>query len=47
MKKIMSKWWVWVIVVLFVIMNILITNWEKPNDVKNEPRLFEGNIDSH
>ncbi|MGM0879120.1 MAG: hypothetical protein ACQEWV_31900 [Bacillota bacterium] len=32
MKKILSKWWVWVLIVLFILINLLVTNMNNPEE---------------
>ncbi|WP_394141627.1 hypothetical protein [Cytobacillus oceanisediminis] len=49
MKRIISKWWVWLLVALFILINLLITNM---NDAEKESKtnnseIIEGNIDTH
>ncbi|WP_158638545.1 hypothetical protein [Metabacillus litoralis] len=49
MKKVLSKWWVWLLFILFIVINILITNLgssDVDND-SNKSRILEGNIDTH
>lgn len=49
MKRIVSKWWVWLLVALFILINLLITNMndaEKENKTNNSETI-EGNIDTH
>lgn len=49
MKRILSKWWLWLIIVLFIVINLLDTNMndaEKENKI-NKSEIIEGNIDTH
>lgn len=49
MKTFFSKWWIWALIVLFIIINLLVMNGknlENEND-NNENRIYEGNIDTH
>lgn len=49
MRKILSKWWVWLLFTLFIIINIFITNIENSDGEtdSNKSRILEGNIDTH
>ncbi len=50
MKKIKSKWWVGLLILLFIIINLLVTNLNetKRNETPiNDNIILEGNIDTH
>ncbi|MGM0876621.1 MAG: hypothetical protein ACQEWV_18135 [Bacillota bacterium] len=49
MKTFFSKWWIWGLIVLFIIINLLVTNGKNPenDNESNENRIYEGNIDTH
>lgn len=50
MKKIMSKWWVLVLIVLFILINLFVNNLneaEKEEQPQNGGGMIQGNIDTH
>ncbi|MCM3713878.1 hypothetical protein M3202_07255 [Alkalihalobacillus oceani] len=48
-KPLWKKWWIWLIVVSFIILNILITNGQESGDSHEDepPRLTDSPISTH
>lgn len=48
MKGIFTKWWVWVLVVLFIVINLFVNDLrEQDQQPVNRDVLEEGNINTH
>jgi len=49
MKKIMSKWWILLLIVLFILINLFVNNLNEA-EKEEQPRnggMIQGNIDTH
>ncbi|WP_154676057.1 hypothetical protein [Bacillus dakarensis] len=49
MKKIMSKWWVLLLIILFILINLFVNNLNEA-EKEEQPRnggMIQGNIDTH
>ncbi len=48
MKKIISRWWVWLVVILFIVLNLLVTSLgSQVEDNHTKNRILNGHIDTH
>ncbi|HET7579455.1 MAG TPA: hypothetical protein VFK33_09250 [Bacillales bacterium] len=46
--KLFKKWWFWAIIVLFVLVNLWITNDHEPaNPGTDQPQLRNSNVGTH